>query len=337
MQIHGPITQIEELDTTEEQTAVSSGNSSKPNLAISSSRANGSERKLTAVSLKVWHTNTLSTRLPWLARMAMAKLLAPLHRTRRFVFDNTDQPTNSRPSIYAICIVVCPSRHGEHLDYVTWDARGNWVANHPTHLYDSSLPDHGQKQARQLGIHLASTKVRQHWGRNLPLILAIYSSSFLWCRQTAMVWWWPMMLPNNNRQYTQLLVWVKLGLAESFNEQWYHSWSLPGADGTWGNRPLGTKFSNWVQGAMYWICIGTHNSSKEWTTWMIPRHGRYCLVGSLKLHGDGRFVWCRLVYLTNIGDLCWSSGTSGLDESSQLSSHCGCFCMIQEREKIVNQ
>ena len=32
---------------------------------------------------------------------------------------------------------------------------------------------------------------------------------------------------------------VELGLAESINENWYRSWSLPGANGTWGYCPPG--------------------------------------------------------------------------------------------------
>ena len=149
---------------------------------------------------------------------------------------------------------VIVARHGERLDYVTRDAGGNWVAaeikmaaannqkplqedghNGRGRPFDSPLTQHGQEQAFKLGQQLA----RETQRLQIAPISYIYSSPFLRCLQTAVSIQGaaaataaatepPMNIPP---------VRVELGLAESINENWYRSWSLPGANGTWGYCP----------------------------------------------------------------------------------------------------
>jgi broad specificity phosphatase PhoE len=159
------------------------------------------------------------------------------------------------------CVVVV--RHGERLDYVERDAGRNWVqANIHRRPWDPPLTDLGVQQAVDLGEALHTTILQE---LALPSIGAIYSSPFLRCRQTAGGIRRgychrqqngsgsdsvhnsddpdPVHKSNDDdgattsaaqQSSSSLQVKVELGLSESINQNWYRSWALPGADGTWG-------------------------------------------------------------------------------------------------------
>jgi broad specificity phosphatase PhoE len=139
--------------------------------------------------------------------------------------------------------VVVSARHGERLDYIMRDAGQNWVAD-AERPWDTPLTDHGKVQGVKLGKHLAAELDRLQ----LPPVSAIYASPFLRCRQTAIAardGFNSVSTSQTNAMTAgqgQLpLVRIEWGLAESINESWYRSWSLPGADGTWGFRVPGQE------------------------------------------------------------------------------------------------
>jgi broad specificity phosphatase PhoE len=132
--------------------------------------------------------------------------------------------------------VVVVARHGERLDYILRDAGKNWVAT-AERPYDPPLSDHGHGQGATLGRHLHAELVR----RRLPPISAIYTSPFLRCRQTAVSAYLGITEAAGESEPLPEKVRVEPGLAESINEQWYRSWSLPGSNGTWGFRLNGFK------------------------------------------------------------------------------------------------
>ena len=132
---------------------------------------------------------------------------------------------------------VVVARHGERLDYVSRDDLGvNWTAE-ADRPYDPPLTEHGKAQAEKLGQHLARELERL----GIPPISFMYTSPFLRCRETSL---------SAQKGLQSLLavgttsgpscaasappIRVEYGLCESFNEKWFRSWSLPGADGTWG-------------------------------------------------------------------------------------------------------
>jgi broad specificity phosphatase PhoE len=141
---------------------------------------------------------------------------------------------------YSIVIVA---RHGERLDYVTRDAGGNWVAS-SDRPFDTPLTEHGHEQGRKLGGHLTRETKRM----GIPPISAIYSSPFLRCRQTAIAALHGVNAACVVSGSSEIMppVRVENGLAESINDDWYSSWALPGANGTWGYRPPGVNRKSYV-------------------------------------------------------------------------------------------
>lgn len=158
-----------------------------------------------------------------------------------------EQDNNNNNNNKEEVTVVVVARHGERLDYVSRDATPstNWVAT-AAKPYDPPLTEHGMEQASTLGRHL-----RSELGKTLqlPAVSAIYASPFLRCRQTALAVKSGLessTIKNGSQEqgcgnHENIPVRVELGLAESINEQWYRSWSLPGADGTWGYKINGQK------------------------------------------------------------------------------------------------
>ena len=149
-------------------------------------------------------------------------------------------------------VVVVVVRHGERLDYKLKNTKGiNWI---PTSKrpWDPPLTKHGVEQAKALGNAIGDI-LKSH---DLPSkISAIYTSPFYRCRQTSAA-----LAMSHSRQYQQkqqqqltngiitsngggttskndsLQVCVEYGLSESFNENFYRSWSLPDSDSTWGYK-----------------------------------------------------------------------------------------------------
>jgi broad specificity phosphatase PhoE len=135
------------------------------------------------------------------------------------------------------CAVLIVARHGERLDSVTKENGGNWLIGQER-PFDPPLTSHGKDQAKELGRELMD-KIKT---LELPPISNIYTSPLLRCRQTAAAMRKAMIneegtLPQSSRPgFYEFLPLARLepGLSESINESWYRSWSLPGADGTWG-------------------------------------------------------------------------------------------------------
>jgi broad specificity phosphatase PhoE len=120
-------------------------------------------------------------------------------------------------------------RHGERKDYVMRDSGENWLAT-AQRPWDPPLTyPNGFDQAKDLGLYLAEF-LEKH---KLPPISAFYSSPFLRCRQTAHGIAQTYGYKNSS---STVQVQIELGLAESINENWYRSWALPGADGSWGYK-----------------------------------------------------------------------------------------------------
>lgn len=142
--------------------------------------------------------------------------------------------------------VVIVARHGERLDYIMRDRGENWVQQQQQvdgvtvsaasgRPWDTPLTKHGELQAAKLGRQI----YREVVDRNLPPLVAVYSSPFLRCRQTALaaIQGFKAAMKQSGGVHPPSEIpplRVELGLAESFNENWYRSWALPGADGTWG-------------------------------------------------------------------------------------------------------
>jgi len=136
---------------------------------------------------------------------------------------------------------VVVARHGERLDYVIRDSGYNWTAQQAADRqhgrpYDPPLTDHGKEQAEKLGRHLAKELQRLA----VPPISKIYTSPYLRCRQTSLSAQKGLSSCTEKiNGYASLadegpVVRVEYGLSESFNDQWFRSWALPGTDGTWG-------------------------------------------------------------------------------------------------------
>lgn len=121
--------------------------------------------------------------------------------------------------------VVVVGRHGERLDYQLRDSGINWVAT-ADKPFDPPLTEYGKEKAFTMGKHLAAELEIL----KCPPVSAIYTSPFLRCRQTSVEAQQGLRSISNASPPVR----VELGLAESINEQWYRSWSLPGSDGTWG-------------------------------------------------------------------------------------------------------
>jgi broad specificity phosphatase PhoE len=140
-------------------------------------------------------------------------------------------------------LTVVVVRHGERLDYAHRAAGKNWCQANPERPWDPPLTEKGLSMATQLGATLRHDILP---GFGLPPIIAVYSSPFMRCRQTAAGIIKGMSSGDADCQRSEsdreavdslpLKVRVELGLVESINESWYRSWSLPGTDGTWGYK-----------------------------------------------------------------------------------------------------
>ena len=103
-------------------------------------------------------------------------------------------------------------------------ARGeNWLktAEQP---WNTPITEHGAAQARALG-----RAVRRHCAElGIPLPSRVASSPLLRCVQTARAAIEGMEVDQR--------IGLEFGLCETMCEDWYRSWAVPGADGTWGGH-----------------------------------------------------------------------------------------------------
>ena len=114
-------------------------------------------------------------------------------------------------------------RHGERLDYVEREA---WFAKNPARPWDPPLSDKGRKQAADAGAHIR--KLLETHG--LPPVTRTFSSPLVRCVETAILASQSAMANGNSAPPVS----SEPSLAESGNKDWYYSWGIPGADGTWG-------------------------------------------------------------------------------------------------------
>lgn len=148
----------------------------------------------------------------------------------------TAKPTMSAPSSRGILVAA---RHGEREDYIQRDAGQNWIptAERP---WDPPLSAAGHQQVRELGRRVARTLAKN----GLPPVSVVYASPLLRCCQTAA----GAILGledeaakggsvTSGYASTPLQINIEHGIVESLCEKWYRSWSLSGADGTWGYCP----------------------------------------------------------------------------------------------------
>jgi broad specificity phosphatase PhoE len=110
-------------------------------------------------------------------------------------------------------------RHGERLDYVEREA---WFAKNPNRQWDPPLSEKGRKQAVDAGEHIQ--KLLENYG--LPPVTRAFSSPLVRCVETA-------ILASRSANH-QSKVASEPALAEGGSMEWYYSWGIPGANGTWG-------------------------------------------------------------------------------------------------------
>ena len=154
----------------------------------------------------------------------------------------SNEVVNNGNRRYRPTVVVV--RHGERLDYVQRAQGKNWCQANPEQPWNPPLTDEGVEMARALGTALKEKILPE---MRMAPIAAVYTSPFLRCRQTAagIIGGMSSVVVNdennsgsdgNGTAKSSLKVRVELGLSESMNENWFRSWSLPGADGTWGYK-----------------------------------------------------------------------------------------------------
>jgi broad specificity phosphatase PhoE len=129
----------------------------------------------------------------------------------------------SDPSCASGRTILIAARHGERKDYEMLAKGENWIkgADRP---WDPPLSSLGWKQGAALGEHIKKSLE----SLDLPPVSQVYSSPFHRCRQTAVA-------ANESFEYSPKVK-VEYCLAESMNECWYRSWSLPTSNGTWGYK-----------------------------------------------------------------------------------------------------
>lgn len=112
------------------------------------------------------------------------------------------------------------ARHGERVDY-RWKATGrNWTAQ-ADRPWDSPLTPGGWAQGTALG-----ESINEHCARlSLAPVRVVIASPLVRCVQTAAAAAGPLGVKR---------VAIDPSLVESMCEDWYRSWSIPGANGTWG-------------------------------------------------------------------------------------------------------
>eukprot|EP00545_Synedropsis_sp_CCMP1620_P003681 CAMPEP_0119011368 /NCGR_PEP_ID=MMETSP1176-20130426/5632_1 /TAXON_ID=265551 /ORGANISM="Synedropsis recta cf, Strain CCMP1620" /LENGTH=276 /DNA_ID=CAMNT_0006964185 /DNA_START=135 /DNA_END=965 /DNA_ORIENTATION=- len=119
--------------------------------------------------------------------------------------------------------IVIAARHGERQDYAMLMKGENWIKGSDC-PWDPPLSSLGWKQGDALG-ECVKKNLKD---LNLPPVTQVFSSPFHRCRETAVA-------ANAALEFAPDVK-VEYGLAESLNESWYRSWSLPTSNGTWGYK-----------------------------------------------------------------------------------------------------
>jgi broad specificity phosphatase PhoE len=117
---------------------------------------------------------------------------------------------------------VLIARHAERVDYAVRSAEGrNWQAT-AERPWDTPITDAGILQANALGMAIG----RHCLALGLPPVTRVYCSPLLRCAQTAAA--------ACDILGPELRVCVEPALRETAGEDWFRSWAVEGADGTWG-------------------------------------------------------------------------------------------------------
>ena len=132
---------------------------------------------------------------------------------------------------------VLISRHGERLDYKLRDSSKGWPTFRdlqPDTPWNPPMTPAGCRQGAAMG-RAAQRKLSE---LGLPPLTAIYTSPLIRCVQTAVAA--SKAIQAASRALAPLPVFVEPSLVETLGENWYRSWAVPSADGTWGG-PEGCK------------------------------------------------------------------------------------------------
>ena len=128
-------------------------------------------------------------------------------------------------------------RHGERLDYKLRDSSSGWPTFpdlQPDTPWNPPMTPAGCRQAAAMG-RAAQRKLAE---LGLPPLTAIYTSPLIRCVQTAVAA--SKAIQAASHAVAPLPVFVEPSLVETLGEEWYRSWAVPDADGTWGG-PDGNK------------------------------------------------------------------------------------------------
>ncbi|KAJ9454736.1 Protein UBASH3A-like protein [Diplonema papillatum] len=115
------------------------------------------------------------------------------------------------------------ARHGEREDYVDTEGfyKSDWGVERP---WDPKLTEEGKWQARELGKRVKLEVER----RGLKPVTKVLTSPLVRCVQTAV---------EANKALGVEELCVEEGVVEALCENWFRTWSVPGANAQWGGPP----------------------------------------------------------------------------------------------------
>ena len=122
---------------------------------------------------------------------------------------------------------VLITRHAERVDYDTRQKGGNWQAS-AERPWDTPITAGGVLQAEALGRAIK----RRCAELGLPPLTRVFCSPLVRCVQTAAALCDTLDPPTDGEP--SLRICVEPSLRETSGEDWFRSWAVPGANGTWG-------------------------------------------------------------------------------------------------------
>lgn len=126
-------------------------------------------------------------------------------------------------------MAVLVARHAERVDYAVRINEGRSWQKTAERPWDTPITDAGVKQAHALG-----HAIQEHCSSlGLPPVTRVFCSPLLRCVQTAAGVCDILDPPSTNAPPT-LRICVEPLLRETAGEDWYRSWAVEEADGTWG-------------------------------------------------------------------------------------------------------
>lgn len=120
------------------------------------------------------------------------------------------------------------ARHAERVDYAVRNSEGRSWQQTAERPWDTPITEAGIKQANALG-----RAIQDHCKNlGLPPVTRVFCSPLLRCVQTAAGVCDIMDPPSSSTP--KLRICVEPLLRETAGEDWYRSWAVEEADGTWG-------------------------------------------------------------------------------------------------------